>query len=90
MTSDNQPRPTYSEQLEAVCNMRTAEEITHDEWTDEVKAAIQQTANDYGKTYTQVATDVDIESPKVLQRNREDLDDQVKAFNIGPYPGGTR
>lgn len=89
MSSDNQPRLTYSEQLENLCNMRTAEEITHDEWTEEVKAGIQQTASGYGKTYTAVATDVDVKSPKVLQRNREELDEQINAFDIGPYPGGT-
>ncbi|KWU26366.1 hypothetical protein [Burkholderia cenocepacia] len=86
--TQNHEQPSYSEVVETICNLRTAEEVRDDEWTDEVKAAIQTAATTYGKSYTQVAQDVDVESPEVLKRNFEEHQEMLDALDIGPYPGG--
>jgi methenyltetrahydromethanopterin cyclohydrolase len=83
-------RPTYTEAIEEICNSRTTEEVRDDEWTDDVKAAIQKAATTYGKTYAQVSQDVDVESPQVHARNFEERQVIIDALNLGPYPGGER
>lgn len=84
MTSASPALPSYTEQIEILCNMRTVQEVQDDEYSDETRAAIEATAKTYGKPPHIVYQDVETESPEVVRRNREDDDDKYGHLNLGP------
>jgi hypothetical protein len=79
-----EPQQSYFSRIEDICNMRTDAQAMHDEFPDDMCAAMAKLAKDSGKKFFEVERDVDTETPEVIRRNREDDEDRYGWMDLAP------